>query len=700
MFKKSLKIKLVAGALGLVLMVSMAITVVVSVIVNRQNRTAVHLNLDNAMAIVRDDLKDRTQKISEAIDRMVMVHKIGGMVKFLSEFAEDELSISNNSYTTLSTALLNQVTGSGLRSIGIYDINGKLQVFATRMDRDNLRYGFQHQGVLHFSNARQGADSSADTWQQTSQLNSIPLPSQYAGPRPTERNIQFKPVGGNMGIRVVLPIIALDFDDNGDEIMIPFGTLEAYKLLDRQMMTRLAKLTGMPVNLFVHNRFSMGDLPAYDAIDPGIVAQRNDGKWDIDTQELSQGEITVNDQIYFQAMLPLFIDGAYAGAAVVLQSDQVIRANNRQMVTILSGVALVCVILCAPLAIMVSGTIVKQISGVAARLKEIAQGDGDLTKRLDVTSTDEIGQLASWFNAFIGNIHSIIREVKDNAEKLSLSSTDLSDIAGLMAGSSAQTSAKADVVSHSGDTMSANMQMAAATMEESAGKVQIVAAAAEELNATITEITQNTGNACTITTQAVDQARDASGQVAELGHAATEIGKVIDAITDISDQVNLLALNATIEAARAGDAGKGFAVVANEIKELARQTAEATDEIRTKVEGIQNSTDGTITQIESITQVVNDVNDIVSTIAAAVEEQSVTTGSIAENVQQAAHGIRNANQNVSDSSAVAADIAREIQEVTQASGEITGNSNQVKHSATDLSALADKLKGIVDQFKV
>ena len=700
MFKKSLKLKLVAAALGLVVMVSMAITVVVAVIVNRQNRTAVNLNLDNATAIVRDDLNDRIQKMSHEIEQLVNSAKVGATMKFLSEFANDELTITHGSYTTLATALLNQVNRSGLLSLGLYDRNGNLQVFAERMDPGNLQFGFQHQGDQHYSQVPQESNSTTEEWQQTGQLAHMNLQPQYPGQQPTEKTIELRPLGERMGIRIVLPIIALDYDDNGDDIMKPFGTLVTNKLLDRQMVARLSKLTGMSVNLFVHNRFSIGNLPEYESLDSGTFAQVNQGSWDINSQESRLGETVVKGQTYFQSILPIYSSGAFAGAAVVMQSDQVIRANNRQMITVLSAVALVCVLLCAPLAVMVSGAISKQISGVVVRLKEIAEGDGDLTKRLEVKSKDEIGQLAAWFNAFIGNIHNIIRELKDNSEKLSLSSTDLSDIAGRMASSSAQTSKKAGEVADSGKTMNTNMQMAAATMAESAGKVQIVAASTEELDTTISEITQNTGNACDITTQAVDQARNASRQVAELGHAATEIGKVINAITDISDQVNLLALNATIEAARAGEAGKGFAVVANEIKELARKTAEATDEIRKKVEDIQHTTDGTINQIETITGVVNNVNDIVSAIARSVEEQSVTTGSIAENVQQAARGIGNANQNVSDSSSVAAQMAEEIQKVTQSSSEITGNSNQVKRNAADLSTLADKLKGIVDQFKV
>lgn len=158
---------------------------------------------------------------------------------------------------------------------------------------------------------------------------------------------------------------------------------------------------------------------------------------------------------------------------------------------------------------------------------------------------------------------------------------------------------------------------------------------AVSMTTTINEIAQNTEKANTITGEAVSEAKGASDNVDELGSAAQEISKVTETVTEISEQTNLLALNATIEAARAGDAGKGFAVVANEIKELARQTAEATQDIKRRIEGIQDSTSGTVTKIQQISKVINDVNDIVSTIASSVEEQSVTTKEIATNVAQA-----------------------------------------------------------------
>ncbi len=203
-----------------------------------------------------------------------------------------------------------------------------------------------------------------------------------------------------------------------------------------------------------------------------------------------------------------------------------------------------------------------------------------------------------------------------------------------------------------------------------------------------------------ITADAVALAKSSSEKVDALGAAANEISKVTQVITDISDQTNLLALNATIEAARAGDAGKGFAVVAHEIKELAKQTAAATSEIRNSIESIQNSTAETVTEIRQISEVINKVDNIVADIATSVEEQSATTNEISANVQQAAQGIGEVNGNVAESSAVASMVAADIAKVSQTAAELAENGSDVKNSAQDIEKIAGYLKTLSDQFKI
>ena len=363
---------------------------------------------------------------------------------------------------------------------------------------------------------------------------------------------------------------------------------------------------------------------------------------------------------------------------------------------IVSGIIFAAII---ALCLFIAFGIVKALKEMVASFQDIAEGEGDLTKRIQIQSKDEIAELAGWFNTFLEKLQDMIKKIADNSIHVDRSSTELAEIADMMSGSAGDTSRRADNVSAAAEEMSTNLNNVAAAMEESSTNTSMVATAAEQMTATINEIAQNAEKARGIADQAVHKAGEASGQMDELGQAALGIGKVIETITEISEQVNLLALNATIEAARAGEAGKGFAVVANEIKELAKQTSTATLEIKEKIAHIQGSTDVTVKGIEAISTVINSVNEIVGTMATAVEEQSAATREIATNIAQASQGIQEVNENVNQSSAAAGQITQDIAMVNQSSAEMASSSGQVKESAEDLKRMATELNAVVGSFK-
>ena len=349
--------------------------------------------------------------------------------------------------------------------------------------------------------------------------------------------------------------------------------------------------------------------------------------------------------------------------------------------------------------LILARSIVNPINSAVAGLKDIAQGEGDLTMRLKVHTRDEVGELATWFNTFVDKLQNIIRQIAGSVNTLSSSSTELSAISTQMTDAARSTLEKTNTVSAATEELSTNMDTVAAAMEQSTTNTHVVATAAEEMSVTIHEIAKNSERASTISSEAASKASKTSRQMEHLGNAAQGIGKVIETISEISEQVNLLALNATIEAARAGEAGKGFAVVANEIKELARQTAEATLEIKDKVEGIQDTTHVAIKDIDEISKVISEVNDVVIGIASAVEEQSTATSEIAGNVAQTAKGIQEVNENIHQSSAAIGEIAQNIADVNIATDEMSTSSNQVNISADDLSRLSEELRQMVNQFR-
>ncbi|OGR16511.1 MAG: hypothetical protein A2X81_04385 [Desulfobacterales bacterium GWB2_56_26] len=375
--------------------------------------------------------------------------------------------------------------------------------------------------------------------------------------------------------------------------------------------------------------------------------------------------------------------------------ESVSRKTTRYGITI----AMACLAVGIVLAVVTVSRILLPLTKTVDILKDIAEGKGDLTRRLQVETKDEMAELARWFNTFIENIQNIIKALAKNVDLINVSSADLSNISETLSHGTQQTTAKARTLSVSSEQVNDNIASVAAAMGQASTNIEMVAASSEQITATINEIAQSTEKARGITNSAVTQADRASQQVSQLGSAALEIGRVVEAISEISEQVNMLALNATIEAARAGESGRGFAVVANEIKELAKQTAHAADEIKEKIEGIQKSSKGTVVEIENISRVVNEANEIVASITEAVEEQSVTTREIAGNISQASLGITEVNDNISHSSTLVSGIHSDISEVTRAAEEMSGGSTEVSNKARELSALAEQLKVVVDRFK-
>jgi methyl-accepting chemotaxis protein len=417
--------------------------------------------------------------------------------------------------------------------------------------------------------------------------------------------------------------------------------------------------------------------------------------------EGQDGELMQRMDNYFVTIFPItdFSGQVIGSMAYVVDATDTYSALS----TLRNGILFLCLILAIAIFVplyLSTRSVTGPINQTAAMLKDISEGEGDLTKRLAIIKNDELGALAGYFNAFLDKLQGVVGDVMDNARTIETSSDELSNISEQLSSASAETSQRSTMVATAAEEMSFNLNNVAAAMEESSTNASMVATAAEEMSATINDISVNAEEARSISSSAVQKSDEVSQQMAELGEAAQGIGKVIEAITEISEQVNLLALNATIEAARAGEAGKGFAVVANEIKDLAKQTSMAASEIKSKIENIQVSTDGAVSGISDISQVIHNVNEIVGTIAVAVGEQSQATQEIATNIAQASQGIQEVNENVSQSSAVSSEITRDIAVVDSSATDITNDSDKLSASAGQLTEMATQLNTLMANFKV
>ncbi|MGB8012919.1 MAG: Cache 3/Cache 2 fusion domain-containing protein [Terriglobales bacterium] len=338
----------------------------------------------------------------------------------------------------------------------------------------------------------------------------------------------------------------------------------------------------------------------------------------------------------------------------------------------MEAIVIVCVFLVSLLVVVAQYVLITQVVLRPVHRLISRMQNADLNTSLEEDREDEIGVLAQAFDGFVHKIRETLIEVGRTTQSLANASEKLNTTSHQITSNSEETSAQADVVSKAAQTVSQNLQT--------------VATGAEEMSASIKEIAKNATEAARSATSAVEVAENTTAIVSKLGDSSTEIGQVIKVITSIAQQTNLLALNATIEAARAGEAGKGFAVVANEVKELAKGTAKATEDISRKIEAIQSDTKAAVDAIASISEVVHQINDISGTIATAVEEQDATTNEMSRNVTEAANSSN--------------EITGNIAGVAEAAQGTSRGANETQEAATQLVETSAQLRQLVEQFKI
>jgi methyl-accepting chemotaxis protein len=376
-----------------------------------------------------------------------------------------------------------------------------------------------------------------------------------------------------------------------------------------------------------------------------------------------------------------------------------VQFSKTQKAVALSAM-LVGVVVAMALGIYISGKISRPIRRAADMLKDISEGEGDLTRRLHVSTQDELGDLATYFNKFVEKLQGIVGQITGNVSTVASSATELAATATQLSGGAEETTNQSAQVAAATEQMSSNMTSMATASEQMSQNVRSVSVAIDEVTASISEMAQSAEKAASSASSAKALVDTSNTQIVDLTNAADQIGKVIEVIQDIAEQTNLLALNATIEAARAGDAGRGFAVVATEVKELAKQTASATEDIRQRIEGIQSSTNMAVKSITGIGDIVRQVNDLSRTIAAAVEEQSAATKEIANTINQSSVAAESVARGITESATASQEISRVIAGVDIAARQTAQGAIQTQSTGRELSQVAEQLQSLVGQFKV
>lgn len=693
--KKSIKTKMIVnGVLSVSVSIILAM-VIVFYLVRNQSQDAAEKRIDQAAQVVSVQFKEMGNKLIAAGNKIGASEFVGEQFQFIEETLEYNQKID---YILLQICdyIFEQGQNHNLYKLVIYDIHGKW-ISAVKMEAAEGVLLFPVvPGGLQYSenNVAIGDFAAAINWRVGE--NTLPILPEILPPIPSKPETNYTIEDGKFIIEVRSPI----FDPMEKEKQV--GLVLLSLVIDSKFIHRISGYTGTDVNLFIGTDLNVGMLEDYNdlKLKKGSDTFSKSGTFGIDFEQKIFRNLNLAKDKYFEGIFPIVGRENVIGSFNIMISREETNKNVTQMMIYLFFIAAACLLGVMPLTWAFANSILKPIHKVVYGIRDIAEGEGDLTVRLEIVAEDEVGELAHWFNTFADKLQGIIKKISENSEILNSSSSDLSSLSGEMSTSASTMLSRATAVVGISDDMKENMTAISSSMEEASTTMNFISESTEQLSTVLHDVANNCDQARSVTDNAVSQAQDASTRVGELGVAADQIGKVVETITEISEQTNLLALNATIESARAGEAGKGFAVVANEIKALARQTADATLEIKKQVQDIQKTSFGTTGDIKQISEVIGNVSEIVLAISSSVNEQSMTTKEIAENISQTSNGISEVTENIAHNSKISVDMNNYILKVGSAAQDISDNSDQVDKNSTNLSDLADALKKLVDIFKV
>ncbi|HCY88460.1 MAG TPA: hypothetical protein DHV36_25215 [Desulfobacteraceae bacterium] len=700
-----LKHKILGVIVLVVCLVMVASSLVVSYVTYNQNVSATNANLLVAANNVKTKILETQEDLARKLTQMDTVFKVSENVKFLGDFKKDfDLSMTESGFMDLANALFATTTVNGLASLTLYDAAGELLAFSERKANGKLLAGFYYinpEKAFKYAIVSETDDLKGSQWTSVPALDDLASPLNRPGVTETAISGNLSRLGNDLSLSVYVPVMleAKNKETRKKELML-FGFIIATKTLDQVFVDQMAELTGTKVNLFTGDALSYGNLGAYDKIDTAAIPMTADTGWTLADQPVLPGKVAVADQAFYQGLVPVYEGTAYQGTVAVLTSGKTIMENTLHVVYTLVIVYLSCLVLIIPLALFFSGNMVKSILMVTASLKDVAEGEGDLTKRIEIRSGDEIGELSRYFNLFIERLQTMIADISESSQVLSGSVTvtrkravDISEGSGKMLEVTRS-------VTQSTSEMSGEISSISNVVGQASDNLSIVASSTEEMTATINEIAKNAESARAMSNETGQKISAASKSVNKLGVEAKEINAFTESITDISDQTNLLALNATIEAARAGEAGKGFAVVASEIKDLATQTAAATQDIKVKIDNIMKASASTSEEMVTISKTFGNMNDVVNEIASAIEEQSATTKEIADNTATVANGIGDVNTSISQFDGLTTEIAREMTAVNEASTRMSENGTHINRDTEEMRRQTDRLDNLINRFVI
>ena len=581
MKRMKLKNKLILGSLAMVIFVMGASAVVVSTLVNKQNRGAANDQIAKSLNVIRDELAGKQERLLKDVRQTTTFNKMGSKVKYLYEFKKDmDRKTAGNTCEAITNGLFNIAISGQLREVLIYDIDGDLTAFAVKSGKDEYLAGFGYykpQRTFRYVVRQVGKELQSDAWRDGASLPDGNITTKFEGTAPEVEKTVFAQKGKALNLLAYAPIVGNVFNEKTEKLeKKPFGFAIAVRELDQNFVEHMSGLTGMKLNLFTTSGLSIGQLKGYERLKIKEMSQTQK-IYDLAKQNVFIENLDAEEGSYFQGVLPFYNQSKYVGAVSVLLSQKTALASTWKMIRLLGLVYLGCILLIIPCAIIFSRSLSGPITRTIRVLTETAHEVSDASEQVSASS----GQLAEG--------------ASEQAASIEESSSSLEEMAA-MTKQNAQNAGQAD------------------------------------------ELTRETNRVVGMAGNSMKQLTTSMGEISESSEKTSRIVKTID---EIAFQTNLLALNAAVEAARAGESGAGFAVVADEVRNLAMRAAEAAKNtsglIKDTVEKIEGGT-GLVNQtaqaFSEVTDNAGKVGQLTKEIASASNEQATGIDYLSQGVAE------------------------------------------------------------------